>query len=105
MAGMLRSKATMFSQRPRFAISDQVWNFLDLSGRLINTWLQLGASARHHSEKPFKRLSFPAYRCTALKSGVNESKENYKSPRSRSEERRVGKECKSRWSPYHQKKK
>src|SRR6476660_10295667 len=25
--------------------------------------------------------------------------------RSRSEERRVGKECRSRWSPYHQKKK
>ena len=24
---------------------------------------------------------------------------------SRSEERRVGKECRSRWSPYHQKKK
>ena len=22
-------------------------------------------------------------------------------PRSRSEERRVGKECRSRWSPYH----
>jgi len=31
MAGMLRSKATMFSQKPRFAILDQVWNFLDLS--------------------------------------------------------------------------
>src|SRR5438132_14353586 len=26
-------------------------------------------------------------------------------PRPRSEERRVGKECRSRWSPYHQKKK
>ena len=23
------------------------------------------------------------------------------SPRARSEERRVGKECRSRWSPYH----
>src|SRR5471032_3490155 len=28
-----------------------------------------------------------------------------KSPMKRSEERRVGKECRSRWSPYHQKKK
>src|SRR5689334_23729750 len=27
------------------------------------------------------------------------------SPRSRSEERRVGKECRSRWSPYEEKKK
>src|SRR5215204_7217081 len=26
-------------------------------------------------------------------------------PRVRSEERRVGKECRSRWSPYHEKKK
>ena len=26
---------------------------------------------------------------------------NYKSMVSRSEERRVGKECRSRWSPYH----
>src|SRR5229473_6743900 len=26
-------------------------------------------------------------------------------PRRRSEERRVGKECRSRWSPYHKKKK
>ena len=25
----------------------------------------------------------------------------YTDPRSRSEERRVGKECRSRWSPYH----
>ena len=43
---------------------------------------------------------------------VNESSENYletilmlskKLPvvRARSEERRVGKECRSRWSPYH----
>jgi hypothetical protein len=28
---MLLSKATMFSPKPRFAIWDQVWNFLDLS--------------------------------------------------------------------------
>src|SRR6476660_10437771 len=27
------------------------------------------------------------------------------SPQTRSEERRVGKECRSRWSPYHSKKK
>ena len=27
--------------------------------------------------------------------------ENFVSPATRSEERRVGKECRSRWSPYH----
>ena len=29
------------------------------------------------------------------------SPESYRKQRSRSEERRVGKECRSRWSPYH----
>ena len=36
--------------------------------------------------------------------GKKEYKEatvRYKGDRSRSEERRVGKECRSRWSPYH----
>ena len=28
-------------------------------------------------------------------------KENLKNMKTRSEERRVGKECRSRWSPYH----
>ena len=30
-----------------------------------------------------------------------EQKTTSRNPRSRSEERRVGKECRSRWSPYH----
>ena len=30
-----------------------------------------------------------------------EAKENHKIIENRSEERRVGKECRSRWSPYH----
>ena len=30
-----------------------------------------------------------------------EEKENMNRPVTRSEERRVGKECRSRWSPYH----
>ena len=34
-----------------------------------------------------------------LKSAIKEFKKKYL--RSRSEERRVGKECRSRWSPYH----
>ena len=29
------------------------------------------------------------------------SQPDWKDPESRSEERRVGKECRSRWSPYH----
>ena len=33
--------------------------------------------------------------------GVDSAKMNSKVIRTRSEERRVGKECRSRWSPYH----
>ena len=32
---------------------------------------------------------------------VNVIRKTIKSIRNRSEERRVGKECRSRWSPYH----
>ena len=32
---------------------------------------------------------------------TKEKIENANSPAERSEERRVGKECRSRWSPYH----
>ena len=33
--------------------------------------------------------------------GVVKGRYDYMSPEQRSEERRVGKECRSRWSPYH----
>src|SRR5690554_7849663 len=36
---------------------------------------------------------------------VSEMLANYLEEHPRSEERRVGKECRSRWSPYHEKKK
>src|SRR5207247_6895992 len=38
MAGMPRSKATMFSQKPRSPILDQVWNFLESNdqGRAVS---------------------------------------------------------------------
>ena len=35
------------------------------------------------------------------KSSRKDSKESFIICRNRSEERRVGKECRSRWSPYH----
>src|SRR3712207_9494166 len=37
--------------------------------------------------------------------GLKPGKSGPRSSRTRSEERRVGKECRSRWSPYHLKKK
>ena len=39
---------------------------------------------------------------TILKTTLNEElAKEYAGPDFRSEERRVGKECRSRWSPYH----
>src|SRR3712207_9431205 len=37
--------------------------------------------------------------------GIEKIEQEYLTPSFRSEERRVGKECRSRWSPYHLKKK
>ena len=36
-----------------------------------------------------------------IKSTLKKALEYIQNPSSRSEERRVGKECRSRWSPYH----
>src|SRR5689334_24993271 len=37
-------------------------------------------------------------------STIARSRKSARAPNARSEERRVGKECRSRWSPYHEKK-
>ena len=46
---------------------------------------------------------FPAYNLGALLMSQGRAKEaeEYARKHRRSEERRVGKECRSRWSPYH----
>ena len=46
-------------------------------------------------EAPMDYAAFLAMCQTAVGSGV------YQTLETRSEERRVGKECRSRWSPYH----
>ena len=38
---------------------------------------------------------------TAREAFTNLKADNYENPKKRTEERRVGKECRSRWSPYH----
>ena len=42
-----------------------------------------------------------AYQGEMTLKGLNRSKFEARLAKSRSEERRVGKECRSRWSPYH----
>ena len=57
------------------------------------------------AEKAFDKIQHPFMIKTLQKVGIegtclNVIKAIYKKP-TRSEERRVGKECRSRWSPYH----
>src|SRR5256885_8900069 len=56
----------------------------DTRGRIVILLLRSYGGRRHHSGKTYAKESLPG----------SELKE-------RSEERRVGKECRSRWSPYH----
>src|SRR5256886_11437583 len=49
----------------------------------------------------FRAATGLEYRIRAATLGVEYSLERYDFPINRSEERRVGKECRSRWSPYH----
>src|SRR5260221_6531438 len=47
------------------------------------------------------REGLPDYTLQALDEAVEQTKHNTGLILNRSEERRVGKECRSRWSPYH----
>ena len=52
--------------------------------------------------KKIESLSYPeAVKMLAARAGMPEPEEDDGTGRMRSEERRVGKECRSRWSPYH----
>src|SRR3712207_5247081 len=63
------------------------------SRQVYRTWLQFTRPADTHSPAGTRR---PYWLLRPLKP----SREFYRLP-TRSEERRVGKECRSRWSPYH----
>src|SRR5256885_11891605 len=55
----------------------------------ISPWFTLG------------RMIFRRGRSTMSPSSADWTRDNSLATRTRSEERRVGKECRSRWSPYH----
>ena len=54
--------------------------------KLIEAFIALGATAKVEKKRP---------------NGLDKAIENIEKGHRRSEERRVGKECRSRWSPYH----
>src|SRR5437867_9482492 len=79
-----------FSSRRRHTRSYGDWSSdvcsSDLGRATRSRWRQCGGSGRvcsHSQTTPHKRRSAPAWKCL------------------RSEERRVGKECRCWWAPYH----
>src|SRR5579875_4058739 len=62
---------------------------------------------RDHCVTEFRRVLFRSVEggtlaaCVLVSRGHNRAKQSRLSRVNRSEERRVGKECRSRWSPYH----
>ena len=46
-------------------------------------------------------MSVPTYAATDNTQSIPQTQEAQQNEEGRSEERRVGKECRSRWSPYH----
>ena len=78
------SKEFITEIKSRLRVSDVVGKYVKLSQR-GNEFVGLS---------PFKNEKTPSFT-------VNDEKEFYHCFSTRSEERRVGKECRSRWSPYH----
>ena len=64
-----------------------------------------GLSAEELAEREVLRKEYLAHFRSHFKSRLENIKvvspEEYEQEMKRSEERRVGKECRSRWSPYH----
>src|SRR5450830_1984331 len=88
--------------------------FLDLCRHLVGSrkpffffQAEDGIRARNVTGVQTCALPILAARCSAKSpsSSSAPSRRPFLSPAARSEERRVGKECRSRWSPYHSKKK
>ena len=78
------------------------------SGIIYNKINDLDLAFELHSSKSFKFFTFSQINISKkrlVKNGFisKNGKINFyiSSPAERSEERRVGKECRSRWSPYH----
>src|SRR5258708_39417124 len=77
----------------RYDIDSRIQQALNLSKEFLDP-LPPGATPRNSVDDHVQWMrSRPDYR--------SEMEVEYRSARSRSEERRVGKECRSRWSPYH----
>src|SRR5436853_110809 len=111
---MLRQKSSPTLKRRIIARFQSAAHLLSLTTNTESFWYRRGAQTRR--KQNFKKRSKstattvkPDLFWPAFISSINDSKKpkrrTRRSPKwtrtSRSEERRVGKECRSRWSPYH----
>ena len=63
-----------------------------MKNRVITISREFGSGGRTIGKKVAEKLGIPCYDSEIIQEMAKET---------RSEERRVGKECRSRWSPYH----
>ena len=70
--------------------NSSIWVVSDVDGTLMDHSYDLTPAKK--TIKTLQRLSIPVILCTSKTAAE---------VKVRSEERRVGKECRSRWSPYH----
>src|SRR2546430_13600604 len=91
-----------FSSRRRHTRFDCDWSS-DVCSSDLRSWLQtLGAGnipTWDELRKAFLKRFFPIAKSVKLRNNISGFRQLLDEPRS--EERRVGKECRSRWSPYH----
>src|SRR3989337_3086580 len=78
-----------------------------LAGRVFSCFLQAEDGIRDATVTGVQTCALPISKSSGIAGRPRDvsSAASRRSPRVRSEERRVGKECRSRWSPYHYKKK
>src|SRR2546429_8315712 len=86
-----------FSSRRRHTRCSRDWSSDVCSSDLLRI--------RHGEVRPAWPARCHERRCQAGDGGSPQCQPHHRAWRERSEERRVGKECRSRWSPYHLKKK
>src|SRR5688572_33432789 len=87
----------------------------DWKERPLETWLKKNIPSKPDAYARWRKQNSPVFffEQVSLSDGVpwdaqlavGESEQILNGEIKRSEERRVGKECRSRWSPYHEKKK
>src|SRR5260221_14779645 len=82
-------------------LQDMTWHAVYLVGQ--ETTKILGFSSRYPTGSPIERTCINLFLTVAMAKGEKKKKKTVLavSTARRSEERRVGKECRSRWSPYH----